>query len=266
MTDKPSPTTALTTSDGLSPRLRSLLYAGLRDEDSAVEEIARTPLLLDQAQGITEHLYAQARTPAGESGVRRVLFAYFEVYPQPTRSQEAWSLWWAPYVETLQDLPVVALEAGMKAWTAGADAEFLPKPGRLRELAMTVRNPANAAYLIAYKAGRRAHDLALLAASPQLTRHDIAALPEIKARAMPTEAQRESVRGMSAQFAAQVQANKPERPVLPPTPVAFAPGLHVTEAMVAHIQRQDPDFGARDEGGSSVWPVDEDEIDPGMFS
>jgi hypothetical protein len=140
MTDKPPPTTALTISAALSPRLRSLLYAGLRDEDSAVEEIARTPLLLDQAQGVTEHLHGQARAPAGEEGVRRVLFAYFEVYPQPTRSNEAWSLWWAPYVETLQGLPLAALEAGMKTWAASPDAEFLPKPGKLRELAMTVRN------------------------------------------------------------------------------------------------------------------------------
>jgi hypothetical protein len=256
----------LTTSGALSPRLHSLLSAAPRDEDSAIAEIAANPLMVEQVQGHLERLKREASEPAGEEGIRRVILAYTEVYPQPERSQGQWAMFWAPYVESLADVPLPALEMGMRVWAAMPDSEFLPKPGKLRELARTVANPAVTAYYIAMKAIRAAEERALIDARPQLARHEILALPQIAARAIPSEASRQSVRNMAAQFAEHVQASKPERAALPPNPVTFAPGLHITATMVDHLRRQNPDFDARDKGGPTIWPAEEGEIDPEAFS
>lgn len=256
----------MTTSDALSPRLRSLLAASPRDEDVAISEIAGSSLMLEQVQGMLEHLRNVAARPAEEMEIRRLIVNLFAIYPQPTRADAEWSSFWAPYVETLEGVCAPAIEAALKTWVADPKSEFLPKPGRLRELAMTVRNPATSAFYIAAKAIRKAEERAKMDSRPQLARHEIQALPELSARAMPTEESRASVRAMAAQFRAQVEERRPERPVLPPTPVTFAPGLHVTEAMAAHLRRKDPDFGARDDGGPTLWPAEDSDPGPEMFS
>lgn len=78
-----------------------------------------------------------AEAKAGEDGVRRVIAKRFETYPQPQRSDEGWAAWWADYFDVLADLSLASLEAGMRAYVALSDSEFMPKPGKLRELAFS---------------------------------------------------------------------------------------------------------------------------------
>lgn len=260
ITQAPLTSGALTTSDALTPRLRSLLAAEPRDEDDAIEEIARNKLLLDQARGFLPELKRRATEAAGIRGLREVMMRYMHVYPQPERTSEEWTLWWFPYEDALANVPQSAIEAGLRAWSLMPDSEFLPKPGKFRELAMSARNPASAAYLIAHKATIRAAQIAAMEAKPQLARHEVHVLPQkLVERAEPTAEQKAHVRAMAAQFRAQVQANKPERPILPPTPVTFAPGTHLSPAMIEAMQRQDPEWGPLVEDS-------DDEPDAGMFS
>lgn len=183
--------------------------------------------------------------PCGGEVVKAILQPLVVVYGLPPGAKA--SAFWAEYVKALDDLPREALQKAADDYAKSAQAEFFPKPGPLRQLALKHAEPM-------LKAAHRARK-----ASEKLPSD----VPP------PTAEGKDAVRRMLAEFHANVDERKaiqPKRPIPPPTPVTFAPGLHVTAAMVEHLQRQDPDFGARDEGGSSVWPVDEDETDPGMFS
>jgi hypothetical protein len=117
---------------------------------SLLELEARDSLAID---GIREHfreeaaaalpvLRRYATAAAGEEGVKRVVGRRFGLYPQPERSDGLWAAWWADYIDTCSDVPESALEAGMQAWVKQLDAEFLPKPGALRALALKTPNRA----------------------------------------------------------------------------------------------------------------------------
>jgi hypothetical protein len=93
--------------------------------------------LLDEVRAALPALQRIATATAGEDGVRRVIAKRFELYPQPQRSDEQWAAWWADYYDALADVPLASLEAGMRAYVADPESEFMPKPGRLRELAFT---------------------------------------------------------------------------------------------------------------------------------
>lgn len=82
------------------------------------------------------------RHKAGDEGVRAVVGRRFALYPQPDRSDGEWAAWWADYFDALADLPMVALEAAMASWVRDPDSEFMPKPGKLRDLALHEPNHA----------------------------------------------------------------------------------------------------------------------------
>ena len=103
--------------------------------DAAAREIAWRPELLAEAVSVLPALKAVAEHRAGADGVRRVIAKRFPTYPQPQRTDEEWADWWADYMETLEDVSLASLEAAMRAYVAMPGSEFMPKPGRLRELA-----------------------------------------------------------------------------------------------------------------------------------
>lgn len=79
-------------------------------------------------------------TPATEDQIRQIIGARFALFPQPQRNDGQWAAWWADYYDALRGLTPYAVEAGMAAWVRSPEAEFMAKPGKLRELAMTVPN------------------------------------------------------------------------------------------------------------------------------
>lgn len=102
--------------------------------------------MLAEAQKALHSIRVQATAPAGEEGVRKVVGARLVTYPQARMDPGQWSAWWQSYFDTCADLPETALEAGMKAWVADPSSEWMPKPGKLRELAQQTPNRHVRAY------------------------------------------------------------------------------------------------------------------------
>lgn len=105
--------------------------------------------MLAECKQVWESLSHAARAPAGEEGVTRVVASRFPLFPQPERSPAEWSAWWSAYFDALEDLPEEALDLGMREYLRQPDAEFLPKPGRLRELARQASTPTATAAALA---------------------------------------------------------------------------------------------------------------------
>lgn len=141
-----SPTSTSVSSEiSLSPQLHDLLNATPSSAD-AIEAIARSPVLVSEAARALPALREAATTPAEYEGVKRVIGRRFALFPQPERSDGEWKEFWADYVDVLGHLPEGAVEAAMAAWVRLPDAEFLPKPGKLLDLARTTPNRAVRAY------------------------------------------------------------------------------------------------------------------------
>jgi hypothetical protein len=97
--------------------------------------IVASPRLLEEARVALPSLKHTATAKAGEAGVKAVIGRRLATYPQPARSEGEWNAWWADYFDVLSDVALASLEAAMRAYVALPDSEFMPKPGRLRELA-----------------------------------------------------------------------------------------------------------------------------------
>lgn len=142
---KSEPTAAKPLMPTISPGLKSLLSYEPSNA-RAVSEIARTPALRAEAERLLPALKAEAMNPAGEEGVYRVIASRRPLFPQPERTAAESAAWWAAYYDALAGLPEGAIETAMQAWVKLPDAEFMPKPGKLLELARMTPNRAVRAY------------------------------------------------------------------------------------------------------------------------
>lgn len=180
---------------GLSPGLKALLELG--EASSAINEIASSVPMLNEVRRVLPALKAVATTPAGEAGVRDVL-AVALVHYRLDMTQGEWDVWWASYIDLVSDVPRGALAAGLKAHMLGPapDRDFMPRPGKLRELA--VRTPNQAA-----KAADRAQAAINRAPPPELV----------------TRVSKEQVDNMLADYRRQCRERQEaqKRPDLPPT-------------------------------------------------
>lgn len=125
------------------PELTSQLTSWLLAEPSehkAREVIAASPLLRQEAQAAIPALKAAAMAPATVDQIKAIISQRFALFPQPQRNDLEWAAWWADYIDALAGLSAPAVEAGMAAWVRSPDAEWMCKPGKLRELAMGTPN------------------------------------------------------------------------------------------------------------------------------
>jgi hypothetical protein len=136
LTPTPSSPPDRPTAPALSPALSRLLDSD-GPPDEAAKQIAHTAALCDEARAALPALRAVAGRRAGEEGVYAVVSRRFGTLGKPSLSEEEWRNWWADYYDVCADLPLASLEAGMRAWVANPEAQFIPKPGKLRELAET---------------------------------------------------------------------------------------------------------------------------------
>lgn len=111
-----------------------------RSDAVAVETIRQSPILAAEAREALPALREAALTAATEAQIRAIVGQRFALFPQPERSDGEWAAWWSSYFDALSGLTPFAVEAGMAAWVRSPEAEFMCKPGKLRELAMTVPN------------------------------------------------------------------------------------------------------------------------------
>jgi len=123
----------------LSKPLESWLLVE-RSDHVAIDTIRKSEILSDEARAAMPALKEQALKPATEEQIKSVIATRFALFPQPQRNAQEWAAWWADYIDALSDLTPFAVEAGMAAWVKSPDAEFMAKPGKLRELATTVPN------------------------------------------------------------------------------------------------------------------------------
>jgi hypothetical protein len=114
--------------------------------ERAIAEIALTPALRDEARAILPALQAKATRRAGMEGVRNVIGRRIGLYPMPDMGEGAMKEWWGAYFDVLSDVPLASLEAAMRAWVAKPDSQFMPKPGQLRQLALSTPSAAIQAY------------------------------------------------------------------------------------------------------------------------
>lgn len=191
LTTTPNSTPVRKTTLALSPQLTGLLDSE-RNPKAVAQEIANSPALLDEARCALPALIARASRKAGVEGVKQVVGSRFVTYPQPPRSEAEWVVWWADWIHVCEDVSLASLEAGMRAYVALPDSEFLPKPGRLRELAFT--SPCRSAGRV-YRA-----QLAISAAESAAA-----------ARAAPPKADPDAVQAMLAEFLGKSKATKVAR-------------------------------------------------------
>lgn len=193
----------------------------------AIEVISASSILKDEARAIIPALRAEALKPATEDQVKAIIGQRFALFPQPQRNKEEWAAWWADYIDALAGLTAPAIEAGMAAWVKSVDAEWLCKPGKLRELATTTPNTNKWA---------RAHRIAMAATAGPIKAADE---PE---RPAPVKQNAATVAKLLADFHVQIKAKAPppvSRTRSIPTPCAPVDDTGISAEMRALLQRQE---------------------------
>lgn len=182
--------------------------------------------LREEAKAALPILKAAAMQKAGEEGVADVIGRRFALYPQPERSDGEWAAWWSDYYDALGNVPWSALEAAMAAYVADPASEFMPKPGRLLELARSTPNKAVRAYDRASKA---------------VAYHEqVAALPPPSERRPPTDEERAQVMAMLGHYKRTIAQRDLDAPPAPSLPsIAGKPDQGgITPEMRALLARQ----------------------------
>jgi hypothetical protein len=198
----------------MSEALTSLLDSAA-SPDAAARQIIDGPGLLDEARAALPALMDVATHKAGSDGVKAVIGRRLATYPQPPRTDGEAAAWWADYIDTLADCSLASLEAGMRAYVAMPDSEFMPKPGKLRELAFTAPSRSYGRYMRAKRAIQMSEEIPQLAVE----------------RVDPAD-----VRAMLADFEARSVSTA--KPVLPSIAGKLAEGSAITPQMQALQSRQ----------------------------
>jgi hypothetical protein len=118
----------------MSEALTSLLDS-TGSPEAVLGMILASPALVDEARALLPSLKHVATAKAGPEGVKAVIGRRMALYPQPQRTEAEAAAWWSDYYDVLSDVALASLEAAMRAYVADPESEFMPKPGRLRELA-----------------------------------------------------------------------------------------------------------------------------------
>lgn len=227
----PSSLPATTTTPPAGPDLSKPLTCWLLDEPSdhkAIEVIGKSAILKAEALAALPMIRAEALKPATVDQIKATISQRFALFPQPQRNPAEWAAWWADYIDALDGLTAPAVEAGMAAWVKNPDAEFMCKPGKLRELALTTPN---------HNRWARAHKLAVAATVEPIRDHEAAPTPQ---RDRQTA---EEVKALMADFHEQMRAKAPPPVSLTrsiPTPSAAVDDRGVSEEMRALLAKQNP--------------------------
>ena len=174
-------------------------------------------------------LRAAALRRATQDEIRDIIGSRFATFPQPERDEGETAAFWADYFDAVGGLTPAQIEAGMKAHIADPKSEFLPKPGRLADLARQSTTPGR--WTRAYTRARAAVVKASTAeadSSKPVVRHS----PE-------------EVQAMLAETLAALEATPTAKAIaarkasLKPTPAAPLPaGSHMSVAMRAKLEAE----------------------------
>lgn len=112
----------------------------------AISEIANTPALLAECRAALPAIRARAVDRPSDKEREAIIGAKFATYRQPERTPVEWAAFWLDYHTVLADVSTSALQAAMAAIIHDPAIEFLPKPAKLRQIALTTENKAVKAY------------------------------------------------------------------------------------------------------------------------
>lgn len=118
---------------------------------------------------------ADRAAPCGAAGVRAALSPLVLVYGVGEAARS--SAFWSVYVEALSGLPAQALRCAVADYAAGGEAQFFPKPGPLKALALKHAEPLRRAALEAARAG----EAVAVKAKPPIEERRAAAAAALKA-------------------------------------------------------------------------------------
>lgn len=159
--------------------------------------------MLAEATAALPALKANATAPASGLDVERVIAAKFATYRQPERSDAEWAAFWADYHTVLDETPLSALEAAMEACLRDSSIEFLPKPAKIRDMALMTPNRSVRAYERAKAAVEH---------QPPVEREKVDLSPLMrsidKPRVEPSQADKDRVRRQMRDYIAQDDARK----------------------------------------------------------
>lgn len=191
-----------------------------RSDSVAIDTIRKSPILSAEAREAMPALRDAALAPATEAQIRAIIGQRFALFQQPERTDGEWAAWWSAYFDALSDLTPFAVEAGMAAWVKRPEAEFMCKPGKLREMATTVPHENRWA-----KAHHRAQRATFVEPKP------VPAEPDDRSDRPSAE----EVARIMAEFHAAMQAKDPaaNRPKQRPSPQGRVDDRGVTDEMRA---------------------------------
>lgn len=175
--------------------------------------------------------------PATNDEIEAIVGAKFATYRQPERTPAEWAMFWTDYHTVLADVPGSALKAAMDAILKDPKIEFLPKPAKLREIALMTENRAVRAF-------DRARQAIELADAPRTEETVKVPLPDVTMRGPrpePTQAEKDHVRRQMRDYIAQDEARKAAqvaaRKADMPSSSGPATESGLTEAMKAKIAK-----------------------------
>lgn len=171
--------------------------------------------MLAEAKAVLPSLRSMATMPAGEEGVRRVIGSRRALFPQPERTPSESAAWWADYFDALAELPEGAIEAAMQAWVKLPEAEFMPKPGKLLELAKTTPNRSIKAYERCKAAVEYTAPVERGKISKEALAQMIAPIAN-KVRVEPTQADKDRVKRMMREYIEQDEKRKERAKIIGP--------------------------------------------------
>lgn len=177
-----------------------------------------------------------ALRPASEKEIRDIIGSRFGTFPQPQRDEGEAMAFWADYLDALAGLTPAQIEGGMKAWVSDPKAEFLPKPGKLADLARQSTQVGR--WTRAYN---RAQAAVVASQKPEAAlpgpKHSPAEVKAMVAQTLAALSETPTAKMMAARKAA-----------MPRTPSApLPPGSHMSAEMRAKLGRVAPTNTARGE-------------------
>lgn len=193
------------TLSALSPGLKSLL-AFEPSNHRAVSEIAGNPVLLAEVTAALPAIKANATAPASHEDIKRIVGSKFATFRPTQRSDAEWAMFWADYFSVLEGIPASALEAAMEAVLNDPKIEHLPKPARIKELALITPNRAVKAYDRAKAAVEYEPPKDIPKLSPEQIREMVQ--PIGGKRLEPNDADKERVKRMMREFIEADEARK----------------------------------------------------------
>lgn len=195
----------------------------------AIDVIAKSDLLRSEAAMALPAIRQAALRPATEAEIRDIIGSRFATYPQPERDHGETAAFWGDYFDALGGLTPAQIEGGMKAHVADPKSEFLPKPGRLADLARQSAFPGK--WTRAHNRARAAVEQARAAAAPVPVGEVEKPDPEVVKAQLA-----ETLEKLTARDSLNQAAKKARRRPTPSAPLP--PGSHMSAAMRAKLEAE----------------------------